>query len=449
MRKKRLWAALRKQVIQAAQCCMYEEDTFEDDEDVAAANEVDFKKITYSRDQELGFITNCCSCHGARVSSTGRSRETDDQATVLVSPDDDDDDEEEEEPKVERRNGSVAEEELIELRNVSFPVRRACSCNVPDPGADPCPNTTGLTHRGRAAFMKLVTHMRSGPAVRKQLVSQSFNRAGVVEADIAIAANMALDRSGYHGCHVSGKLAESAGGERSSCQKLANPVHGIGKSLHHCGIDVEELDAHHADFASSSRSDNSSSQGRLVKRLEQELEIQPSLRPLNTQIMSRTNPARRRSVVLPRTDLMIRPRGAAAAAVSLGSSIKRESWNASIRTAQDFEAQLRDKERALMKRERALNYGHSIRRTSYRHIIYSSQLHDVAKLCSSNWPGSSEEARKTPDRLGWVWNWLERLEPEPVEEEIRNQFLAAAAATNAQDQHHHSTRSCSWDDSFT
>lgn len=194
--------------------------------------------------------------------------------------------------------------------------------------------------------MKLVTHMRSGPAVRKQLVSQSINRVGVVEAGIAIAANMALGRSGCHGCHVSGKLAESAGDERSSCQKLENPVHVIGKSLHHGGIDVEELDAHHADFASSSRSDNSSSQGRLIKRLEQELEIQPSLRPLNTRFMSRTNPARRRSVVLPRTDLMIRPRGAAAAAVSLGSSIKRESWNASIRTAQDFEAQLRDKERA-------------------------------------------------------------------------------------------------------
>jgi len=48
---------------------------------------------------------------------------------------------------------------------------------------------------------------------------------------------------------------------------------------------------------------------------------------------------------------MIRPRGAAAAAVSLGSPIKRESWNASIRTAQDFEAQVRDKERALMKRK--------------------------------------------------------------------------------------------------
>ncbi|CAK9203099.1 unnamed protein product [Sphagnum troendelagicum] len=443
MRKKRLWAALRKQVLQAAQCCMYDEDTFEDDEDVAAANEFDFEHLTYSRDQELGFITNCCSCHGARVSSTGRSRETDDQATVLVSPD-----EEEEEPKVEHRNGSVTEEELIELRNVSFPVRSASSCNVPDPGADPCPTSTGLTHRGGAAFMKLVTHMRSGPAVRKQLVSQSINRAGVVEADIAIAANMALGRSGCHGCHVSGKLAESAVGERSSCQKLENPVHVIGKSLHHCGIDVEELDARHTDFASSSRSDNSSSQGRLIKRLEQELEIQPSLRPLNTQIMSRTNPARRRSVVLPRTDLMIRPRRAAAA-VSLGSSIKRQSWNASIRTAQDFEAQLRDKERALMKRERALNYGHSIRRTSYRHIIYSSQLHDVAKLCSSKWPGSSEEARRTPDRLGWVWNWLERLEPEPVEEEIRNQFLAAAAATNAHDQHHRSTRGCSWDDSFT
>jgi len=287
MRKKRLWAALRKQVIQAAQCCMYDEDTFEDDEDVSAANEFDFEHLTYSRDQELGFITNCCSCHGARVSSTGRSRETDDEATVLVAP------EEEEEPQVERRNGSVTEEELIELRSVSFPVRRASSCNnVPDPGADPCPTSTGLTHRGGAAFMKLVTHMRSGPAVRKQLVSQRINRAGVVEADIAIAANMALGRSGCHGCHVSGKLAESAGGERSSCQKLENPVHVVGKSLHHCGIDVEELDARHADFASSSRSDNSSSQGRLIKRLEQELEIQPSLRPLNTQIMSRTNPAR-------------------------------------------------------------------------------------------------------------------------------------------------------------
>jgi hypothetical protein len=93
-----------------------------------------------------------------------------------------------------------------------------------------------------------------------------------------------------------------------------------------------------------------------------------------------------------------------------------------------------------MKRERALNYGHSIRRTSYRHIIYSSQLHDIAKLCSFNWPGSSEEARRAPDRLGWVWNWLERLEPEPLEKEIRNQFLAAAA-TNAHDQHHRSTRS--------
>jgi mono/diheme cytochrome c family protein len=429
---------------------MYEEDTFEDDEDVAVANEFDFENLTYSRDQELGFITNCSSCHGARVSSTGRFRKTDDQATVLVSPDaeEEEEEEEEEEPKVERRNGSVAEEELIELRNVSFPVRRAGSCNIPGPGADPCPTSTGLMHRGGAAFVKLVTHMRSGPAVRKQLVSQSINRAGVVEADIAIAANMALGRSGCHGCHVSGKLAESAGGERSSCQKLENPVHVIGKSLHHCGIDVEELDAHHADFGSSSRSDNSSSQSRLIKRLEQELEIQPSLRPLNTRIMSRTNPARRRSVVLPRTDVMICPRGAAAA-VSLGSSIKRESWNASIRTAQDFEAQLRDKERALMKRERALNYGHSIRRTSYRHIIYSSQLHDVGKLCSSNCPGSSDEARRTPDRLGWVWNWLERLEPEPLEEEIRNQFLAAAAATNAHDHHHRSTRNCSWDDSFT
>jgi hypothetical protein len=104
------------------------------------------------------------------------------------------------------------------------------------------------------------------------------------------------------------------------------------------------MDAHHTDFASSSRSDNCSSQGRLIKRLEQELEIQPSLRPLNTRIMSRTNPARRRSVVLPKTDLMNRPRGAAAV-VSMGSSIKRESWNASIRTTQDFEAQLCDKER--------------------------------------------------------------------------------------------------------
>ncbi|CAM6048090.1 unnamed protein product [Sphagnum compactum] len=72
-----------------------------------------------------------------------------------------------------------------------------------------------------------------------------------------------------------------------------------------------------------------------------------------------------------------------------------KEWNGSIRTAQDYQALLHNKQVAAMKRERALEY---------------ALLRQHWKTGSRSHKGTLQWSREdhVADKLGWVWSWLDR-----------------------------------------
>ncbi|CAK9274174.1 unnamed protein product [Sphagnum jensenii] len=72
-----------------------------------------------------------------------------------------------------------------------------------------------------------------------------------------------------------------------------------------------------------------------------------------------------------------------------------KEWNGSIRTAQDYQALLHNKQVAAMKRERALEY---------------ALLRQHWKTGSRSRKGTLQWSREdhVADKLGWVWSWLDR-----------------------------------------
>lgn len=72
-----------------------------------------------------------------------------------------------------------------------------------------------------------------------------------------------------------------------------------------------------------------------------------------------------------------------------------KEWNGSIRTAQDYQALLHNKQVAAMKRERALEY---------------ALLRQHWKTGSRSHKGTFQWSREdhVADKLGWVWSWLDR-----------------------------------------
>ncbi len=288
------------------------------------------------------------------------------------------------------RHRSLAEE--LELPNASPDLRLPCNV-APGAAAAPCPAASGLQHSGAAAFKHVHRSSGAPAAVRKQLGLIAARAAGAELADCCDTT--AVGRS--HGCRsvAVGKLSESV---------------ALRRSRGHAKLEKSEARGGE-ECATGSRSDSSSSSsqaGRLIFRswVGKDLELQQqqpsSTRTASTRMSRTEHPRTARRI--PRKLHPARP----PARVSAG--MKHAGWNASTRSAQDCQALIRDKERALMKRERALKYAHSIRRyyNCSRHGSAARRKLGLGAAAGEQlWPISKEAAR-TPDKPGWVWSWLER-----------------------------------------
>ncbi len=373
------WAALKKQV---QQCSCMGTATFEDTEDTTKVSTTGQSRLDARAAAMASSSSQCarqCSTYNSIFEYVDEEQLQEDRDAVCKVL-----------PLKLHRHRSLAEE--LELPNASPDLRLPCNV-APGAAAASCPAASGLQHSGAAAFKHVHRSSGAPAAVRKQL---GLIAARAAEAELADCCDTtAVGRS--HGCRsvAVGKLSESV---------------ALRRSRGHAKLEKSEARGGE-ECATGSRSDSSSSSsqaGRLIFRswVGKDLELQqqqPSSTRTASTRMSRTEYPRtvRR---IPRKLHPARP----PARVSAG--MKHAGWNASTRSAQDCQALIRDKERALMKRERALKYAHSIRRyyNCSRHGSAARRKLGLGAAAGEQlWPISKEAAR-TPDKPGWVWSWLER-----------------------------------------
>jgi hypothetical protein len=411
MRKKKgsSWAALKKHL---QQCYKYSEP--EDDADNDTSSSISQEEFGTSTSDGVGLVSGTggqprldYDLDKAAIDSPAEDchepSTSDDSISEYVDEELQEEDQDEVIQVKQHRNRSLAEQ--LALPNVSSPVLRlTCSNGAPGAAAAPCPPGLRLEADGGAAVaLQCKNVYRSGSVPKKPPASNT--RAGAVQETADSTADTAA--VGMRGrCRVPGKLSQSrrrgsTRAARGAKLEKSSVVHG--RRFHTrvpAGTGAEN--AHTADCATSWSDYSSSSQGRLIRRLEKELEIhEPTLCSVSTR-MSRTGPRRPRMPA--RTDP--HPRAAAAAAAAAAFGNMKHGWNASTRTAQDFQALLRDKERAVMKRERALKYARSIRRT-FRHG-HARQKGEPWPAADAAAAGAAAAARTPADKPGWVWSWLER-----------------------------------------
>ncbi|KAH9556414.1 hypothetical protein CY35_07G026100 [Sphagnum magellanicum] len=371
------WTALKKQV---QQCSCMGTATFEDTEDTTQVSTTGQSRLD-AQAAAMASSSQCarqCSTYNSIFEYVDEEQLQEDRDAVCKVL-----------PLKLHRHRSLAEE--LELPNASPDLRLPCNV-APGAAAAPCPAASGLQHSGAAAFKHVHRSSGAPAAVRKQLGLIAARAAGAELADCCDTT--AVGRS--HGCRgvAVGKLSESVARRRSRGHAKLEKSEARGRE----------------ECATGSRTDSSSSSqaGRLIFRswVGKDLELQqqqPSSTRTASTRMSRTEyprTARR----IPRKLHPARP----PARVSAG--MKHAGWNASTRSAQDCQALIRDKERALMKRERALKYAHSIRRyyNCSRHGSAARRKLGLGAAAGEQlWPISKEAAR-TPDKPGWVWSWLER-----------------------------------------